>query len=129
MQGYTQNLNIKFMNMKRIFALLLFTAVMAGIACASPKPQISRIDPPHWWVGMQQDTLQLMVYGPNIANSSATFDYPGVDIAKTVKLESPDYLFLYLVVDKEARAGNLPIKFIDGDKTTYPRSWTFRCRL
>lgn len=104
--------------MKRVFSLLLFIAVLVGTAYASSKPQISRIDPPHWWVGMQQDTLQLMVYGPDIANSTVTIDYPGVDIAETVKVESPDYLFLYLVIDNEVQPGNLPIKFVDGKKST-----------
>lgn len=106
------------MDMKRILSLLTILALMVGIASASSRPQISRIDPPHWWAGMRQDTLQLMVYGSNIANASATLDYPGVDIAKTVRLESPDYLLLYLVVGREAQPGTLPIRFIDGNKAT-----------
>lgn len=27
----------------------------------------TRVEPPHWWVGMRQGTLQLMLYGQDLA--------------------------------------------------------------
>ncbi|MCC8117692.1 MAG: glycoside hydrolase family 13 protein [Bacteroidales bacterium] len=97
------------------FACLLFVLFTYA---ASPKPQIDRIDPPHWWIGMHCDTLQLMVSGQNIGNSEATLDYPGVKLIETVELESPDYQLLYLTIDSNTQPGSFPIVFTEGKKST-----------
>ena len=36
--------------------------------------EVSRIDPTDWFVGMQDPTLQLMVYGPGIAEAEVHVD-------------------------------------------------------
>ena len=88
--------------MSRIIMSILLTmaTIMSAAGAAKAKsPQINRIDPPHWWAGMVSDTLQLMVYGPDIAGSEATLaTYPGVSIAETVRLDSPNYLLIYLII-------------------------------
>lgn len=60
---------------------------------------------------MKQDTLQLMVYGPKIADSSVSLQYPGVTLAETVHLENPDYLLLYLDIADTAKPGDIKITF------------------
>ena len=76
-------------------------------------PVVDRIDPPHWWIGMKTDTLQLMVYGSDIASARAEISpvFPGVEITERVVLDSPNYLFLYLRVLPEARPGIIPLVF------------------
>ncbi len=81
-------------------------------------PRIDRIEPPYWWTGMAQDTLQLMVYGPRIASSTASIDYPGVILAEQVSLDSPDYLFLYFVISSDAKPGEMKITFTGKKKKT-----------
>lgn len=91
-------------------------------ALAAPKsgsPKINRIDPPHWWTQMEADTLQLMVYGPDIARAEASLTpYPGVSIAETVRLDSPNYLLVYLDITDAAQPGTLELTFTDGKKRT-----------
>ena len=70
--------------------------------------EVSRIDPTDWFVGMQDPTLQLMVYGPGIAEAEVHVD--GARIDSVVRLDSPNYLLVYLNL-KEAQAGELPIAF------------------
>ncbi len=77
----------------------------------SAQPKIDRIEPPYWWTGMKQDTLQLMVYGPKTADSSVSLQYPGVTLAETVHLENPDYLLLYLDIADTAKPGDIKITF------------------
>lgn len=68
---------------------------------------------------MAQDTLQLMVYGPGIGHCEASLQqYPGVTLAETVRLESPDYLLLYLDIADSAKPGELKITFSDKKKKT-----------
>ena len=54
--------------------LLLITAAiimtMASLTAAPSKgPEVTRVEPPMWWTGMVQDTLQLMLTGPDIGLS------------------------------------------------------------
>ena len=72
---------------------------------------INRIEPTDWFVGMKNPSVQLMVYGKGIRDAEAvTTDYPGVTIDSLVRLDSPNYLLVYLNV-KGAEAGTMTLDF------------------
>lgn len=75
---------------------------------------VGKIDPPCWFTGMKNPELQLMIYGENIKNSDVSVDYPGVSINRIVKLESPNYLLVYLNIAKETNPGNMSLTFKQG---------------
>ena len=77
---------------------------------------ISKIDPPCWFTGMNNPELQLMVYGEGIGQASVSVNYPGVSLSSVVKLESNNYLLVYLHLDKEVKPGKMPITFTVGKK-------------
>ena len=77
---------------------------------------VNKIDPPFWYTGMQNPELQLMVYGEDIGNSSVTVNYPGVSLSSTVKLESPNYLIVYLRLEKDVKPGKVALTFAQGKK-------------
>ena len=98
--------------MKRFLLLTALVALTATMNVA--KPTIDRIEPTDWFVGMKNPSLQLMVYGKDIAAvGSVTTDYPGVRIDSIVRLDSPNYLFLYLDL-RDAHPGTMTLRF---DKT------------
>jgi len=76
---------------------------------------VTRIDPTDWYVGMKDATLQLMVYGQGIREASVKVD--GAKVDSVVKLDSPNYLLVYLNL-RSAKAGTLPLTFTLGEKTT-----------
>lgn len=80
--------------------------------------KIDHIEPENWYVGMKNSSLQLMVYGKNIRDSRVSVDYPGVKIDSLVRLDSPNYLFVYLNLSG-AKPGNVVLN-IDGKKVNYP---------
>lgn len=43
---------------------------------------ISKIDPPFWFTGMNNPELQLMVCGEGIGQASVSVNYPGVSLSK-----------------------------------------------
>ena len=93
--------------------LLLLTALAAFnlTAMAAKKTVIDRIEPTDWYVGMKNPTVQLMVYGQGIRDvQSVTTDYPGVAIDSIVRLDSPNYLLLYLNLSG-AQPGTMTLKF------------------
>ena len=72
---------------------------------------IERIEPPNWWVGFENDEVQLLVKHPNIGEATASVSYPGVTIEKQHKAKSPNYLFLDLEISENAPAGKFNIVF------------------
>ena len=99
---------------KIIFSLALFLSAMTSLASTN----IDRIEPANWFVGMKNSSLQLMVYGKNIRNSHVSVDYPGVKIDSLVRLDSPDYLLVYLNIGG-AKPGEMMLNF-NGKKVKYP---------
>lgn len=98
--------------MKRlsIFSCGLLTGA-AAVFGASKAPIVTNVEPPCWWTGMANDTLQVMVTGPGIAKADVAVNYPGVRLAQNVTLDSPNYRFLYFVISPEAEPGTMDIKF------------------
>lgn len=75
--------------------------------------KIDRIDPANWFVGMKNTSLQLMVYGENIRQADVTTDYDGVKIDSIVRLDSPNYLLVYLNLEG-VRPGEMTLNFKNG---------------
>ena len=95
--------------------ILLLTAILMAnvmtMSAAKQKISIDRIDPTDWYVGMKNPSLQLMVYGKNIASvQEVTTDYPGAVIDSVVRLDSPNYLLVYMNL-REAQAGTMTLQF------------------
>lgn len=99
----------------------IITAVMLGATLTmSAANKIDRIEPTNWFVGMKNPQVQLMVYGKNIRSAEVSTDYPGVRIDSLVRLDSPNYLLIYMNV-KDAKAGTMQLKFNGkGVKQTVP---------
>lgn len=79
--------------------------------------KIDRIDPTDWYVGMKNPSLQLMVYGKDVSKAEVKTDYPGVRIDSIVRLDSPNYLLVYLNLSG-AQPGEMTLNF-SGKKVKY----------
>ena len=98
-------------------SLSIFVLFLMAL-CMEAQVKISRIDPTDWYVGMKNPQLQLMVYGKNIRDvKSVTTAYPGVVVDSLVRLDSPNYLLVYINL-KDAKAGEVTLNF-DGKKVRY----------
>ncbi len=97
----------------------LLTALLLGTTLTmNATGKIDRIEPTNWWAGMKNPTVQLMVYGKDIRSAEVTTDSPGVSIDSLVRLDSPNYLLVYMNVGK-AQPGTVNLKFTaGGSKTT-----------
>ena len=98
--------------MKRFLLLIALVAPMLTMSAAkTAKVTVDRIDPTDWFVGMKNPQVQLMVYGKGIRNvKEVTTDYPGVVIDNLVRLDSPNYLLVYLNL-KNAQPGTMTLCF------------------
>ena len=96
----------------------LLTALLLGTTLTmNASGKIDRIEPTNWWVGMKNPTVQLMVYGKDIRSAEVTTNSPGVSIDSLVRLDSPNYLLVYMNVGK-AQPGTVNLKFASGSSKT-----------
>lgn len=101
--------------MKRTIILSLFALYIIGMSAAA---KIDKIEPANWFAGMKNPQLQLMVYGKDIASvKDVTTDYPGARIDSVVRLDSPNYLLVYMNL-QQAAAGEMILSF-DKQKVKY----------
>lgn len=109
---------------------MLASILLAAAAATATMPRIvEKVEPPYWWTGMRNDTLQLMVSGPGVADATVQTSYPGVSVLKDVRLDSPDYKILYLKIDDNANPGDMPITFsLNGKRQTVDYSLRARAK-
>ena len=101
--------------MKR--TVLLFSLFMS-VMLMNAKVRVDRIDPTDWYVGMKDASLQLMVYGKDVRNmTDVVTDYAGVRVDSIVRLDSPNYLLVYLNLEG-ARPGEMTLTFRNGRQQT-----------
>lgn len=86
-------------------AVILLSSIMVSAQ------ELSRVEPPNWWVGMKSNELQLLVYGKDIAKTEVEFSYPGVRLISIDRVENPNYLFINLFVDESSKPGAFDINF------------------
>lgn len=95
-----------------LVALFLSTSLSMNAA-----QKIDRIEPTNWFIGMKNPQVQLMVYGKDVRAAEVSTDYPGVRIDSLVRLDSPNYLLVYMNV-KDAKPGTMNLLFRAGKSKT-----------
>lgn len=78
---------------------------------------VKEIQPPHWWTGMKETSLQLQVMGKDIRGSEVSVSGEGITLDSVVRLDgSPDWQYLYLTIGSDARPGKFVIEWKEGKK-------------
>ena len=88
-------------------------AVALGMLAGHAAVKVDRIEPTNWYVGMKDPSVQLMVYGEGIRDAEVAIDYAGVTIDSLVRLDSPNYLLVYLNT-RGAQPGTMEVTFKQG---------------
>lgn len=65
---------------------------------------------------MKNQSLQLLVHHSAIGQFKPVINYQGVAIANIHKAESPNYLFIDLIISPETKPGKMEIMFTNGEK-------------
>lgn len=82
---------------------------------------LERVEPPNWFIGFKDTSLQLLVKEDNIGAATPEITYNGVSIIKVNKAKSPNYLFIDLAISTTTKPGKFDISFNydDGSKKTH----------
>lgn len=78
---------------------------------------IKHCEPPFWWTEMNNQQLQIMVHGENIAFLNPEIHSPGINIEKLLRTDNQNFLFIYIEISNQTKPGSFDIIFKNEDKT------------
>src|SRR6476469_1436526 len=104
---------------KKLFAVTAFV-----FACIISVAQTIEVYPTHWWVGMKNPNLQIMLHADGIANKIPMIKMPetgmkiadGITLVQIERVENPNYIFLDVRLTNEAKPGKYNFTFGPKDK-------------
>jgi len=96
--------------MKRFVVVLLF-----AISFQSNAIDMLGKYPSHWWVGMKNPNLQLVLHGVDIGLfTNVSIKYPGIKINKISKTENKNFLIIDVFISSTAKPGKFKIAMSGG---------------
>ena len=104
---------------KKLFYFLLLTFYFLKLTA-----QNIEVYPAHWWIGMKNPNLQIMVHAENISTQVPMIKMPetgisignGITLVRIERVENPNYIFLDVRLAKEAKPGKYNFSFGPKDK-------------
>lgn len=87
----------------------LFLFLFLSPAAFADEYKLDAVYPTHWWTGMKDPKLQLILHGANIQENSFSLSYPGVKLVKVHKPENKNYVFIDLLISAAAKPGTMKI--------------------
>ena len=79
----------------------------------------TNVYPTHWWVGMKNSALQIMIHKESNLGKQVTIDGKGVSIVKVYQPENKHYLFIDVNISTLATPGFYTFSFSSGEKIKY----------
>ncbi|MBL7747741.1 MAG: cyclomaltodextrinase N-terminal domain-containing protein, partial [Chitinophagaceae bacterium] len=93
--------------------ILVITAIFFAVNCFAI--DYFNTYPTHWWTGMKNNKLQLMMHGQSISQfTKVTINYPGVKVEKISRVEGKNYLFVDITIAPTTKPGRFTIKLTGG---------------
>lgn len=93
---------------------ILTLAVALLLSMLVSSTELVKVYPTHWWVGMKNPQLQIMLHAPELGKKTkVSLTYAGVKISKVHSPENNNYLFIDLLITPTAKPGTLTIQCQD----------------
>lgn len=98
-----------------LLLLSVSLAIIPGIICrpavlhaaphrAGSTPEVTKIEPPNWWIGLTPEVL-LLLYGHDLEATHVSCNLSSLRVTRTQATARGDYLFVWLKIGSEARSG------------------------
>ena len=104
----------KHLIMKHIFCTFLI--LISFHTSVEAQDIFDRIEPANWWTEMKHNNIQILFYGEDISHLEPVSGSGDLIIEKTIRVENPNYLFLYVEISDSIFAGSVPVQFYDKNK-------------
>ncbi len=105
--------------MKKVISLFICFCFCFFIVSHAQQTQY-KCYPTNWWVGMKWNKIQIMVHGDKVADHfpmikmgpSGVKLATGVYLTKIIRVENPNYVFLDLTINADAKPGKFSFPFL-----------------
>ncbi len=108
--------------------LQTITVLITLIAFNIQAQKITRIDPMHWYAGLNRKDLQLLIKGENLSGSAVAINYPGITIKQTHEFENKNYLAVDILLSADIKPGKFFIT-LTKDKKIIKAEYEIKSRL
>ncbi|MCF4102567.1 glycoside hydrolase family 13 protein [Gillisia sp. M10.2A] len=106
--------------MKKIIVFLVLFISFSAFS------QVEKVEPPFWWKDMQQSSLQIMLYGKDIAKYDVSVS-DNIVIEGITKTENPNYIFLNVDLTG-VHTSNFKINFSNKGKVAFSQNYELKSR-
>ena len=112
----------------RVQTLFFVLLILGATPAARASGLIERVDPPFWWTGMANQTVQLMVYGKGIGHATVTSSNSEIKVLQRRTIENPNYLFVDLSTSQMSGDAVTDLRFELEGKVVDTVSYVFSAR-
>lgn len=102
--------------MKR-FTRIFFITFILVVNLYAQEFKINKIEPPNWWQGIGDNTVQLMVYGENLDDVKVKSNDKDLIINGLHKAENSHYVFVDLKISNEIVPGEKTLEFFKNEES------------
>jgi neopullulanase len=96
---------IRFVPIAVLFTVMSAPALLyASPPQTSAAPQVTKIEPPNWWIGLTSETLFLLS-GHDLEATHVSCNLPTLRVMRTQATAGGDYLFVWLKIGASTRSG------------------------
>lgn len=83
------------------------------------KQDFHHVEPPYWWIGMKNSSLQILFQNKytDLSSYKPEILYDGITLKGVTRVENPHYVFLTLEIDPYTKPGKFSVIFKQGKKT------------
>ncbi len=109
---------------------LNFLVLLMGLLVSSnfQAQSFEHVDPPHWWVGMPNDTLEILIHETNIGAVDLKIESDnGVKWIENKSFSNPNYQLISVIVGEAAEPGTIKISGKAKGKK-YKHSYSIKAR-
>ena len=84
---------------------------------APPAPEVTKVEPPNWWIGITSEVL-LLLSGRDLEATHVSCNLPTVRVMRTQATVDGDYLFVWLKIGSDTRSGTAVCRITTPTGTT-----------
>lgn len=97
------------MKMRKTMSFITLLMCFNISIIAQQSLHVDRVEPSFWWAGMVEKSLQITLYGKNLAGATVSISNQDIPIQRVESLTNPNYLFVYLDLTN-AQSGSFNIR-------------------
>ena len=95
--------------------------VCVAVALTAAPPEVSKVEPPNWWIGHSINPVRLLIRGRNLEGARAVADAPALQIGLTRVNAAGTYAFVDVSIAPNTTPGPHPLRLITtGGEATAP---------